>query len=230
MRRPFMDMAAGFADRVDAGRRLAQELLHYREQLPIVLALPRGGVVVGYEVAQALHAPLDVIVARKLGAPGHRELGIGAIAPGGVEVLDTESVRMLGIPQAAIDRVAAEEAAEMERRLRRYRGDRPAPELRGRTVIIVDDGLATGVSARAAVASVRQQSPGRIVLAVPVCAPETADALRREVDDLVCVEMPPNFYAVGLWYDRFDQTTDEEVIELLDRARQALAGEHPDRS
>jgi putative phosphoribosyl transferase len=184
----------------------------------VVLALPRGGVVVGYEVARALSAPLDVVVARKLGAPGQRELGIGAIAPGGVRIVDEWAVRTLGISQAAIDKVTAEETAEMERRLKHYRGDRPVPDLRDRTAIIVDDGLATGVSARAAIQSVRQQGPARIVLAVPVCASETAAALRAEVDEVVCAEMPADFYAVGLWYENFDQTSDEEVTDLLRRA------------
>jgi predicted phosphoribosyltransferase len=206
-----------FYDRTDAGRRLAAKLLEYRDERPLVLALPRGGVVVGYEVARALDAPLDVIVARKVGAPGHRELGIGAIAPGGVQVFDPLTVRMLGIRREEIDAIVAEETVEMQRRIRSFRGDRPAPDLHDRTVVLVDDGLATGVTARAAIHSIRAERPRRLVLAVPVCAPETAEALRPEVDDLVCVETPPDFMAVGLWYNDFSQTTDEEVLDLLGR-------------
>ncbi|HEY7295606.1 MAG TPA: phosphoribosyltransferase [Dehalococcoidia bacterium] len=208
-----------FHDRADAGRLLAQRLSHYRGADTIVLALPRGGVEVGYEVAQALAAPLDVIVARKLGAPGRRELGIGAIAPGGVRVLDEETIALLGISPEEIDAVATEESAELERRERAFRGGRPALDLSGRTVILVDDGLATGVTARAAVAAIRTAHPHRIVLAVPVCAPETAAALRSTVDDLICVETPADFLAVGRWYEDFDQTSDAEVIDLLARAR-----------
>jgi putative phosphoribosyl transferase len=207
-----------FHDRTDAGRRLAQRLTGYRGPDTVVLALPRGGVEVGYEVARELDAPLDVIVARKLGAPGQRELGIGAIAPGGVRVLDEETIALLRIPPQEIDAVAAEEAAEMARRERLFREGRPALDLSGRTVILVDDGLATGVTARAAVRAIRTWQPHRIVLAVPVCAPETAAVLRGEVDDLICVEAPPDFIAVGRWYEDFDQTSDQEVIDLLARA------------
>jgi len=214
-----------FADREDAGRQLAQTLLRYRDQDPIVLALPRGGVVVGYEVARALHCPLDVIVARKLGAPGQPELGIGAIAPGEVRVLDDFIVRALGISMEQIERIADREAAEIDRRLRRFRGDRPAPNLHHRTVILVDDGLATGVTARAAVASILKEEPRRLILAVPVCAAETARAFRSLVDDMVCLHAPDDFRAVGLWYRDFDQTSDEEVIALLDRARATAAAE-----
>ncbi|HLZ69891.1 MAG TPA: phosphoribosyltransferase [Dehalococcoidia bacterium] len=208
-----------FHDRADAGRRLAQLLQAYRGPDAIVLALPRGGVEVGYEVARLLGAPLDVIVARKLGAPAQRELGIGAIAPGGVRVLDRDTIALLGIPPAQIDAVVAEETAEMERRERAFRGGLPAPDLAGCSVILVDDGLATGVTARAAIRAIRAARPRRIVLAVPVCPPETAAALRSEVDELVCVESPADFLAVGRWYENFDQTSDEEVIELLARAR-----------
>ena len=208
-----------FADRSDAGRQLAARLIHYRDQAPIVLALPRGGVVVGYEVARALGAPLDVIVARKLGAPDQPELGIGAIAPGGVRILDDFAVRYLGITPEELDQITAAETREMERRLRLYRGDRPAPDLHNRTVLLVDDGLATGVTARAAIHSIRQQEPQRLVLAVPVCAPQTAEALSAEVDDLVCVSAPAHFRAVGLWYHDFRPVSDGEVIALLERAR-----------
>lgn len=207
-----------FRDRADGGRRLALRLTAYRGPDTVVLALPRGGVEVGYEVARELGAPLDVIVARKLGAPGQRELGMGAIAPGGVRVLDEETIALLRISPQEIDAVAAEESAEMARRERLFREGRPALDLRGRTVILVDDGLATGVTARAAIRAIGTHGPRRIVLAVPVCAPETAAALRGEVDDLVCVESPPDFIAVGRWYEDFAQTSDQEVIDLLARA------------
>jgi len=212
-----------FRDREDAGLRLAERLAPYRREGPIVLALPRGGVVIGYEVARALHAPLDVIIARKLGAPDQPELGIGAIAPGGVRVLDDYIVRALDIPMEQIERIAARETGEMERRLRRFRGDRPKLDLYDRTVILVDDSLATGVTARAAVESIRREQPRRIVLAVPVCAAETAELFRGLVDELVCLQMPREFRAVGLWYEDFEQTSDEEVIHLLDHARSTRA-------
>ena len=219
-----------FRDRQDAGRQLGRLLLRYRDAAPAVLALPRGGVPVGYEVARALGAPLDVLVARKIGAPSQPELGIGAIAPGGVIVLDERTVAALGVTEAELEAIAARETAEMERRLARYRGDRPPPELRDRTVIVVDDGLATGVTARAAVASVRLEEPRAVVLAVPVAAPESARAFGPLVDDLVAVIMPHDFRAVGLWYEDFEQTSDEEVLDLLARARRdptADAGDGP---
>lgn len=207
-----------FEDRAQAGRVLAGHLLRFRDEKPIVLALPRGGVVVGCEVAWALDAPLDVIAARKLGAPGREEFGMGAIAPGGVRVLDEAAIAMLGITEREIERAIESETREMNRRLHLYRGDRPFPDVRGRTVILVDDGLATGVTARAAILFLRQQHPRRIVLSTPVCAKETAERMRTEVDDLVCVSIPPDFQAVGAWYLRFDQTTDQEVIDLLGSA------------
>jgi len=171
-------------------------------------------------VARALGAPLDVIVARKLGAPGQPELGIGAIAPGGVRVLNEEAVDMLGIREAEIEAIAAEEERELERRLDRFRGDRPAPEIGGRTVILTDDGLATGVTAKAAIRAIRREGPRRIIFAVPVCAADTARALSSEVDALICLDQPPYFGAVGLWYQNFEQTSDEEVLALLARARE----------
>jgi putative phosphoribosyl transferase len=207
-----------FRDRADAGRRLATKLLHYRDENPIVLALPRGGVVVGFEIARALHAPLDVIVARKLGAPGREEMGIGAIAPGGVRVLDEQAVQWFGITEAQLQRIVARETEEMNRRLLLYRGDRPLPDVQDRTAILVDDGLATGVTARAAILWLRQQRPRRLVVAMPVCASETVGRVRAEVDDLICASTPPHFRAVGLWYRDFEQTTDQEVIDLLERA------------
>ncbi|HLH16333.1 MAG TPA: phosphoribosyltransferase [Bryobacteraceae bacterium] len=213
-----------FLDRSDAGRRLAVSLQHYaRRQDVTILALPRGGVPVGYEVAHALQAPLDVFLVRKLGVPGHEELAMGAIASGGVRVVNRDVVLELGIPEQAIERVAAREQAELERREREYRGNRPPPELRGRTAILCDDGLATGSTMRAAVASLRQQEAGRIVVAVPVAAARTCNVLRSEVDELVCLMTPAYFQAVGEWYEDFQQTGDDEVRELLARAESEYA-------
>ncbi len=217
-----------FQDRQDAGRQLAERLLGSRYEAPVVLALPRGGVVVGYEVALALEAPLDVIVARKLGAPGNPEFGFGAVGPGGVRVVDDNTVRMLGLSEAQIEQIAARETEEMERRMRRYHGDRPPLELQGRTVILVDDGLATGVTARSAIQAIRAQKPRQLVLAVPVSARDTAEAIRSEVDELVCLNAPLAFMAVGQWYHEFGQTSDGEVIELLERARQRGGDTEPD--
>ena len=212
-----------YRDRADAGRQLATRLAAYRDEHPIVLALPRGGVPVGFEVARALNAPLDVFPVRKLGAPGHRELGVGAIAPGGAYVLNRAAIVALGMTREQLEEVVKEETAELERRLKRYRGDRPMPDLRDRTVIVVDDGLATGVSAMVAIRAIREHQPRRIVLAVPVCAPETAEELRGEVDDVVCGARPRDFIGVGLWYERFDPTSDEEVLDLLERARETAS-------
>ena len=187
---------------------------------PIVFALPRGGVPVGYEISRSLGAPLDVFVSRKLGAPGQPEFGIGAVAPGGVRVLNGNVVERLGIPDDYLEAVTRKELAEVERRLRHFRGDRPEPEVRDRTVILVDDGLATGVTARAAVEALRRLGPRRLILAAPVCAAQTAGLISPEVDELVCLETPSDLGAIGFWYRDFSQTSDEEVIELLERARQ----------
>jgi predicted phosphoribosyltransferase len=209
-------MPAVFRDRRDAGRRLAAELSDYADQSDVlVLALPRGGVPVAYEVARALHAPLDVFMVRKLGVPGYEELAMGAIATGGLRVLDQELLRMLDIPRDVIERVTAIETSELERRERQYRGDRPPPDVRGRTVILIDDGLATGSTMRAAIAALKKEGSKRIVVAVPVAPPETCEALRAQVDDVVCAVTPEPFRAVGLWYGDFSQTTDEEVRDLL---------------
>jgi putative phosphoribosyl transferase len=215
-------MEARFRDRYHAGRRLAAALAPYagRPNL-LVLALPRGGVPVGYEVARALNAPLDVMLVRKLGVPGHEELAMGAIASGGVRVLSDDIVDALGIPDRMIATVAANEEHELARREKAYRDDRPAPAVRGKTVILVDDGLATGSTMRAAAAAIQAQHPERLVIAVPVAPQQTCESLLRDADDVVCATIPEPFFAVGNWYDDFTQTTDTEVRELLRRAAQA---------
>jgi putative phosphoribosyl transferase len=216
-----------FRDRSEAGRVLAEQLAAYADRPDaIVLALPRGGVPVGYEVAEALHAPLDVFLVRKLGAPGHEELAMGAVATGGVRVLNEQVVRALHIPDQVIDAVARWELEELARRERLYRGDRPPPDVRRRTVILVDDGLATGATMLAAVRALRQQQPARIVVAVPIASRDTCELLRDEVDDVICAATPDPFYAVGLWYENFEQLTDEEVRELLARASGRAAHAH----
>lgn len=208
-------------DRVDAGRRLADRLLQSSFADPVVLALPRGGVPVAAEVAAALRAPLDVVVARKVGAPGHPEYGIGAVAEGGAVVANEGALRSLGLGADDWERLVAREQREVERRVRRYRGDRPLPPVRNRDVVLVDDGLATGVTAEAALRALRAYRPARLVLAAPVCAPETARRLATVTDSVVCVFAPPDFGAVGQWYDTFGQTSDEEVVAILDEARAA---------
>jgi putative phosphoribosyl transferase len=205
-----------FKDREDAGRRLAAELEAYRGDSDVlVLALPRGGVPVGHEVAIALGAPLDVFLVRKLGVPGQEEFAMGAIASGGVRVLNESVIEMLGVDERTIAAVAAEEERELERREREYRKGRRSLDLQGRTVILVDDGLATGATMKAAALALREMNPERIVVAVPVAAKETCDEFRGEVDEIVCAITPEPFHAVGLWYEDFTQTTDEEVKALL---------------
>lgn len=213
-------------DRADAGRRLASRLVGYRDEEPIVLALPRGGVPVGVEISRLLEAPLDIFIARKLGAPGQPELGIGAMAQGGVLVLNESIVRALKLPKRHVRRAAREELREVNRRLRLLRGDRPEPPVNGRTVILVDDGLATGATARAAILALGERGPRRLILAVPVCPPRTANVLHSEVDELVVLYTPENFYAVGSYYKDFEQVSDEEVIRLLelDRTRRGEPG------
>lgn len=208
-----------FRDRTQAGRVLAAHLNRFagRSDL-LILALPRGGVPVAAEVAEALHAPLDIYLVRKLGVPGQEELAMGAIASGGVRVLNEDVVRALDIPDDQIDAVAAAEGREMERRERAYRDDRPPPEVHDRVVILVDDGLATGSTMRAAITALREQGPARIVVAVPVGARRTCEELSRIADEVVCARSPEPFYAVGAWYQDFSQTTDGEVSELLQHA------------
>lgn len=208
-----------FPHRTAAGQLLATQLHDYANRNDvIVLALPRGGVPVGFEVAKALHASLDILIVRKLGVPGHEELAMGAIAPGGVQTLNQQIVLSCRVNDAAIAQVIAHEQRELERREQLYRGDRPAPNVRDRTVILVDDGLATGATMRVAVQAVRQEQPAQIVVAVPVAAPETCQALGAEVDQIICTETPQRFSSVGSWYDDFSQTTDEEVRTLLNAA------------
>jgi putative phosphoribosyl transferase len=214
---------ARFRDRFQAGRRLAATLAPYagRPNL-LVLALPRGGVPVGYEVARALNAPLDVMLVRKLGVPGHEELAMGAIASGGVRVVSNDVVAAFGVPERVIATIAANAEEELVRREREYRDDRPPVDVRGRTVILVDDGLATGSTMRAAAAALRVQHPERLVVAVPVAPPETCAMLRNEVDDVVCALVPEPFFAVGNWYDDFAQLSDWEVRELLRSAEASV--------
>jgi putative phosphoribosyl transferase len=212
-------MTVPFRDRRDAGRRLAAKLTAYAGRPDVlVLALPRGGVPVAYEVAQAIPAPIDVFLVRKLGVPGHEELAMGAIASDGVLVLNDEVVRGLRIPPHLINTVIAREQQELARRERLYRDDRPPPEVRGRTVILIDDGLATGATMRAAAAALRQQQPARLIIAVPIAAPSTCEELRDEADEIICAVTPEPFYAVGYWYEDFSPTSDEEVRDLLQRA------------
>jgi predicted phosphoribosyltransferase len=215
-----------FRDRRDAGRQLARKLSAYTGHTDlIVLALPRGGVPVGYEVALALNAPLDIFIVRKLGVPGHEELAMGAIASGGERVINQDIIRYLHIPEERIAAIVSRELEELQRREHVYRGDRPPPEVEGRTVIVIDDGLATGASMRAAVAGLRGQDPAQIIVAVPTAASETCEALKTEVDRIICAATPEPFYGISRWYEDFSQTTDEEVRIFLEKAnRQLLHG------
>jgi putative phosphoribosyl transferase len=210
-------MSKLFHDRSEAGRRLADMLGKYasREDI-LVLALPRGGVPVAFEVAQALNAPLDIFVVRKLGLPSNEELAMGALASGNVRVLNDEVVQSFGITDRIIEAVAEKEQVELERRERLYRDASPLPSIRGKTILLVDDGVATGSTMRAAVAALRRQHPARIIVAVPVAPPSTCETLRAEADEVICVATPEPFYAVGQWYKIFDQTTDHQVRQLYE--------------
>ena len=210
-----------FSDRADAGRQLAQRLLPLASEDPVVVALPRGGVPVAEEVARALGAPLDLLAVRKLGAPHNPEYGIGAVAEGGTRVIDPEAVAVLGINGGDLDAIVARETAELDRRVALYRADRGRTELAGRTVIVVDDGVATGVTDTAALRAVRRRRPGRLVLAVPVCAAESVPRLRGEADEVVCLLEPELLHGVGQWYEDFSQVSDDEVLAALGAQRDA---------
>jgi putative phosphoribosyl transferase len=209
-----------FKDRVDAGIKLAKELSKYANLSDVlILALPRGGVPVAFEVAKELNVKMDVFIVRKLGVPGNEELAMGAIASDNIRVLNEDVVRSFQIPERVINMVTENERRELERRERTYRGDRPNPEIRGSTIILIDDGLATGATMRAAAAALKTKNPAKIVIAVPTAARDTCEFFRREVDEVICVSTPEPFYGVGAWYEDFSQTTDKEVCELLDKAR-----------
>ncbi len=213
---------APFHDRAEAGRKLAEDLVErYRGRGDlVVLGLARGGVPVAFEVARALHAPLDVFLVRKLSLPGHEELALGAVASGGYRFVNDEFVELFGVVPDRLDEIAVREQAELERLERDYRGDRAFPDVAGKTVILVDDGLATGASMRAAVAAIRGKDAAQVVVAVPVAAPDTCDAVAEMADDTVCAIMPQPFFAVGLWYEDFAQTSADDVKRLLMRARE----------
>lgn len=213
-----------FRDRKDAGKKLTEKLLAYKDDKDtVVLALPRGGIPVAYEVARALHLPLDLLIVRKLGTPGHRELAMGAIATGGVKVLNEGIIASLRIPQTMIDKVVETELKELERREFAYRGAKAPLDVKDKTVILMDDGIATGATMRAAIASLKQRHPKKIVLAVPTAAGTTYTELSAQVDEFVCLATPEPYIAVGVWYDSFPQTSDDEVKVLLQKADQELA-------
>lgn len=214
-----------FLDRSSAGQLLAEKLRPYQKEAPLVIALPRGGVPVGYEVARALGAPLEVLVVRKLGAPFQPELGLGAIAEGGVVVLDEPLVVSLGVNEAELEEVIARESKEVERRIRVYREGKGLPDLKDRVVVLVDDGIATGGTIKAALQTLRALSPRKLILAVPVAASQTLEQLQGEADELICLVAPLNLVAIGYWYQDFQQVPDAEVLSLLGRARKGQPAE-----
>lgn len=217
-------MKIPFRDRIEAGQHLAKRLQAYANRSDVlVLGLPRGGIPVAFEVAQALHAPLDICLVRKLGVPGHDELAMGAIASGGVRILNYEVISSLGITDKTIEAVAARELGELQRRDRVYRGDRPQPVIQNQTVILVDDGIATGATIRAAISILKSQHPRELVMAVPVAPRDVCQRLADEVDRIVCLETPSPFYAIALWYDNFSQTSDAEVCNLLALQSQTIS-------
>jgi predicted phosphoribosyltransferase len=204
-----------FSDRADAGRQLARQLLPLAYENPFVVALPRGGVPVAREVALALNAPLDFLAVRKLGAPHNPEYGIGALAEDGTRMIDPEAIAILGISNGVLGEITARETEELRRRVALYRDDRPPLDLSGHTVIVVDDGVATGLTDAAALRAIRRRGPRRLILAVPVCPPDTARRLEEEADEVVCLQAPPRFFGVGQWYEDFSQTSDDEVVSIL---------------
>lgn len=208
-----------FKNRQEAGQQLAEKLTKYAKDKPIVVALPRGGVVLGYEVAKKLKAPLDILVARKIGAPLHPEFGIGAIAPNGIFILNTDLIKSFGITESELKKVIKTQTKEMTRRVELYRQDLPLIDLKNRTVIVIDDGLATGVTTQAAILSIKQMSPKKIILAVPISPPDTANKFRKKVDEFLCLLEPAGFYAVGAYYEDFEQVTDDEVISLIRKSK-----------
>lgn len=217
-------MNSRFHDRTEAGRLLAVQLADYANNPDmLVLGLPRGGVPVAYQIAKAIHAPLDVWLVRKLGVPGQEELAMGAIASGSIMVLNNEIIQALGISQRVIQQVAADEKQELERRDRAYRGDHPPLNVQDRTIVLVDDGIATSSTLRAAIAALQQQQPKRIVVAAPVCPPSVCEALRSIVDEVICLATPEPLSSIGMWYEDFSQTTDDEVRELLQQSATELA-------
>jgi putative phosphoribosyl transferase len=211
-------MARTFVDREDAGRRLAKLVMKYKDQDPLVLALPRGGVPVAWPIARALDAPMDVLVARKIGMPGQPELGVGAIAEGGATSLNREMRGLSRSSDAEIDEVADREAEELKRRVETYRGKRELPEVKGRTVLLVDDGIATGGTMKASIKALKELEPAKLVVVVPVAPPDTLASIEEDVDEVICPERPDNLMAIGYWYQTFGQTSDAEVVELLEKA------------
>jgi len=212
-------MSVLFQDRVDAGKKLAAQLRPFLDKNPLVLALPRGGVVVGYEVAKELHAPLDVVVVRKVGDPVNPELGVGALSEQGVSIVDQEAVVSLGITQEQLQKVQEKERNELERRISAYRGGKPLPNIKDKTIIIVDDGIATGITARAAIAAVQKLNPAEVVLAIPVCSSDTAEMFRQQNVPLICLALEDHLGAIGSFYRNFEQVEDDEVIELLEKSK-----------
>ncbi|MFO5494528.1 MAG: phosphoribosyltransferase [Cuspidothrix sp.] len=217
-------MLQKFRNRTEAGKLLAGQLTDYANRSDVlVLGLPRGGVPVAYEVAKELDAPLDVCLVRKLGVPGHKELAMGAIAAGGVRVINENVIDWLRISPETINEVAAMEIRELDRRSHIYRGNRPLPKVKNHTIILVDDGIATGATIRAAISTLKKQKPRKLVVAVPVAGLSTCEELQAEVDEVVCILKPEDLYAIGLWYEDFQQTTDAEVCELLTRQKLLVA-------
>lgn len=208
-----------FQNRQEAGQLLAEKLIEYRNEEPIILALPRGGVPVAFPVAQSLEAPLDVVVARKIGAPHNSEYGIGAIAENGVLVLDQRAVNLIGVTEEQLEQLKEQETTELERRVQKYRRNKSLSPLKDRLVILVDDGLATGVTAQAAITAVRKEEPRAVIFAAPVCAGDSISKIKAEVKELVCLHLPTNLRAIGQYYRRFEQTSDEQVVELLEASR-----------